>query len=241
MNKITKVCVHHGELNIKDIYISPKGHTDCRICKTISRTKSQEKNIKKTSEFIGPFHLIKKCSVHGEVKNGDVLIRPDGTLFCKLCDRERSKQRRYLKDWETYSERTCARCKTIKPIDEFQDFDKKLTCAYCSICRRECSSNHDIKTRSHLKRKYGITVQDYDRTFKEQNGLCAICFQPETAINGNRYPASTKTIKRLSIDHNHQTGEVRKLLCHACNVTIGTAKENPALLRACAEYLERHN
>jgi hypothetical protein len=48
-------------------------------------------------------------------------------------------------------------------------------------------------------------------------------------------------IHELAVDHNHKTNAVRELLCHACNVLIGYARENPQILRAACEYLERHN
>ena len=65
-----------------------------------------------------------------------------------------------------------------------------------------------------LLEKYGITLKDYDRMFKKQNGLCAICNRPEgRQRNGTRF--------NLSIDHCHNTGQVRKLLCAGCNSKLG--------------------
>jgi hypothetical protein len=46
---------------------------------------------------------------------------------------------------------------------------------------------------------------------------------------------------RLSIDHNHETGEVRELLCGDCNTAIGMAKEDPEILQAMISYLKRWN
>lgn len=86
-----------------------------------------------------------------------------------------------------------------------------------------------IKSRS-LKHYYGITIEDYDRMFEEQEGLCAICELPETRIIRNK-------VASLHVDHNHETGEVRGLLCSRCNVAIGMMKENPSLFVKAAEYL----
>jgi len=77
-----------------------------------------------------------------------------------------------------------------------------------------------------LRHKYGITAEDYDRMLLEQGGRCAIC---RTDKPGRKF---------FAVDHNHQTGAVRKLLCMHCNVAIGYLREDPAIARAAAEYLD---
>jgi len=81
--------------------------------------------------------------------------------------------------------------------------------------------------RYHLIKKYGITEEDYQRMFDEQNGGCAICGGTK-GKNG-----------RLHIDHNHATGKVRGLLCSPCNVAIGMLRENPALFQKAQDYIAR--
>lgn len=85
------------------------------------------------------------------------------------------------------------------------------------------------------KRYYNITSDDYQRMFLEQGGVCDICKKPETA----KSPGTGDT-KWLSVDHNHTTKAVRSLLCSYCNHTIGHASDDPAVLRAAADYLEKH-
>jgi hypothetical protein len=68
---------------------------------------------------------------------------------------------------------------------------------------------------------------DYERTLALQDGKCAICGD----VQGLR--------RRLAMDHDHINGKVRGLLCGRCNVGLGLAGDNPTLLRAMAEYLER--
>jgi hypothetical protein len=80
--------------------------------------------------------------------------------------------------------------------------------------------------RKRLKREYGLTIQMYEDMLTSQNGLCAICQRPPGQI-------------RLAVDHNHMTGAVRGLLCGGCNGMLGTARDNPAILRSGADYLER--
>lgn len=78
-----------------------------------------------------------------------------------------------------------------------------------------------------LRRQYGITLEQYDTKVKMQGGKCAIC-----NLDPGRHP--------LHVDHDHATGKVRDLLCPKCNVLLGLATERVALLRAAADYLERH-
>ncbi len=71
--------------------------------------------------------------------------------------------------------------------------------------------------------------------FAEQGGVCAVCGQPERRRN------SKGGIRRLSVDHDHATGEVRALLCHDCNTALGLLLDSPDLMRLAAAYVERHN
>jgi hypothetical protein len=66
----------------------------------------------------------------------------------------------------------------------------------------------------------------------KQNGVCVVCRQPETkVINGK--------VLKLAVDHDHETGKVRGLLCMACNIAIGYLQNDPLRARSVAEYLER--
>jgi hypothetical protein len=80
-----------------------------------------------------------------------------------------------------------------------------------------------------LKKRFGITPEDYDQLLAAQNNCCAIC----------KSPTSKSRISRFHLDHNHVTGKLRGLLCSHCNVALGMAEENPMLLRAMAEYIEK--
>lgn len=88
---------------------------------------------------------------------------------------------------------------------------------------------------ANLRREFGITLDEYERLATAQNDLCAICGEPETY----RHQKDGRT-KRLAVDHDHETGIVRALLCHACNVAIGYLDEDSALLRRAADYLDSH-
>lgn len=86
-----------------------------------------------------------------------------------------------------------------------------------------------LRRSEHLKKRFGITIDDYDEMLVAQDGRCAICSGPPSG----RY-------KRFHVDHDHVTDEIRALLCHHCNVALGLAEDDPRLLRAMADYLERH-
>ena len=84
--------------------------------------------------------------------------------------------------------------------------------------------------RNNLRIKYGITIERYDAMFVAQSGCCAICKAPQSALS-----------RRLAVDHNHDTGKIRALLCGECNSGLGKFKDNQELLRAAAAYLHSHD
>jgi hypothetical protein len=79
----------------------------------------------------------------------------------------------------------------------------------------------------HYKNRYGITLLQYNEMFDNQNGKCAICDVSQE-----------KQSKRLSVDHCHMTGKIRKLLCDGCNKGLGHFKDKPELLLKAIEYLK---
>lgn len=81
---------------------------------------------------------------------------------------------------------------------------------------------------SMLKWSYGITQEDYDAMVIAQGDRCAICGTIEKGGNSKKY---------WHVDHNHETGRVRGLLCHRCNVAIGFMKENQDTLYMAQVYL----
>ena len=99
---------------------------------------------------------------------------------------------------------------------------------------RPPSTNMSIidKRKSYKLRRYGITLCDYRELNEKQDGLCAICGNKETTRHQNG------DIKGLAVDHCHETGKVRGLLCYRCNTGIGKLMDDPKLLRKAANYLE---
>lgn len=81
----------------------------------------------------------------------------------------------------------------------------------------------------YLLAKYGITSEQWDQMFSDQGGLCAICQRPEE-----------EGVSRLHVDHCHDSGKVRALLCHSCNTGIGHFRDDPEILQNAAAYVESH-
>lgn len=97
------------------------------------------------------------------------------------------------------------------------------------------AANPRMESDRNIKRRFGITREQYDEKLKSQNGGCAICGQKETALNG-----VTGTIKLLAVDHCHTTNKVRALLCGRCNTTLGKVDDNIELLQSMIDYLTKH-
>lgn len=100
---------------------------------------------------------------------------------------------------------------------------------YCSeACRREVFSD------KHYKRKYGVGVKWVQQKLDEQGWKCAICKEFGFKMREDH-------VSGLNLDHDHDTGKPRALLCHNCNRGLGLFQDNPVYLRAAANYVEFHN
>lgn len=95
---------------------------------------------------------------------------------------------------------------------------------------RACSNiwhaNNKDKQREYVLKRYGITSDQYNEILASQCGVCAICGTDNPGGRGS-----------FHVDHCHDTGVIRGLLCHSCNRGIGYLKDNPTLLRAALSYL----
>lgn len=88
--------------------------------------------------------------------------------------------------------------------------------------------NHEKVREAAWRRRYGITREDYNRMFEQQNGQCAICSTTEIGRGHTHF----------HVDHSHTTGKVRGLLCDLCNRGLGYFKDNASLMKKGAKYLE---
>jgi hypothetical protein len=85
--------------------------------------------------------------------------------------------------------------------------------------------------KQQLKRKYNMSLAEYELLYEIQNGRCNICFLS---------PEELKS-KYLVVDHDHKTGRVRGLLCNNCNAALGFVKENTKVLESMILYANKHN
>lgn len=115
--------------------------------------------------------------------------------------------------------------------------DTKKYRSVCQDCRKK-DQEEQYRRQKHqriaykLQKHYGLSYEDYTRFTELQQGVCAICRDPETWTTQWGTPAS------LSVDHDHKAGRVRGLLCNRCNRGLGAARDDPVLLERMAEYLE---
>lgn len=106
---------------------------------------------------------------------------------------------------------------------------------------RWANNNREKRTeqalRSMLWRRFNITLDHYNELAKSQQNKCAIC-NTEPSV---RIDKAGRKINRLCVDHNHQTGKIRGLLCRDCNSALGLFKENKEALYKAVDYLESHD
>lgn len=95
--------------------------------------------------------------------------------------------------------------------------------------------NNFTKMRERsLKIKYNMTLDDYDKLFKNQNEVCDICKNPEGSFDRKG------KLRLLAVDHCHKTGKVRGLLCFGCNASLGKFKDSTEILQNAIDYLKKH-
>ena len=122
----------------------------------------------------------------------------------------------------------CSQCKDIKIINEFGK-DKKNRWGINGICKL-CLKNKKEENGAHLKRNYNLTPEEYNKKLETQNQVCAVCKKLNNPI-----------WRKLSVDHNHETKQIRGLLCNSCNFIIGLAKEDTIILSELIKYLNFWN
>ena len=115
--------------------------------------------------------------------------------------------------------RECSKCGEAKP---FTAFYKKTNGAYGISSRCKVCVKPELRADKY-KSRYGITVSRYDRMFKDCNGVCEICGKDQK--------------ENLVVDHCHDTGKIRGLLCKKCNLLISHSHDNADHLLSAARYL----
>ena len=132
---------------------------------------------------------------------------------------------KFLGDQDPITSKVCTKCKRMRLLSEFslrkRSGEEPRLHSWCRACSTEGSRN------ARLKLKYGMTLAEYDQMAEDQAGVCDICGDPPGAY-------------RLAVDHCHDTGKVRALLCLSCNTALGHLKDDPALFAKAVTYLLKH-
>ena len=198
----------------EECYWKPNGrrHGWCRLCVNSDASARHAQTYSPKPERSG---ICEHCA-------GPFTTKRDGKRFCsrkcgELARGEREKQERLARP-----ARQCQGC-------EADITGRRSDVVWCSDgCAGKRPSRRGAVRRSRLKRLYGLTVEQYDAMLAKQRGRCAIC--------GSTEPKHTN----WSVDHDHVTGQVRGILCSACNTGIGQLQDDPDIVRKALEYIVKH-
>jgi hypothetical protein len=154
----------------------------------------------------------------GEQKSFDEFYRAAGMRDgyrsdCKTCNLA-ARRTRYLEDPRKHIDRV-RRWQRANP-DRYR---AKLQ-DYATSGKKKVSDR-----KSHLKRKYGLTLDEFDELLASQGGVCPICGRPDPD----------------NVDHDHVTGRVRGILCWDCNIALGKFADDIDRFVAAAAYLDQHD
>ena len=164
---------------------------------------------------------MKRCNKCGIEKPLDDFYRAPGMRDghrgdCKVCDLA-AKKKRYLAD----------PAKAVARVKRWQQANPERVNATQRARRAKPEVKRADRAR-HLMTKYGITIEQYDELLAAQGGRCAICRrEPRPDIS-------------LHLDHDHESGRLRGILCFRCNNSLGDLDDDPSLLRAAFRYLESY-
>lgn len=160
--------------------------------------------------------------------------------------RKAHNRERYLVDDKI----RCPSCDQWKVLDEFHKWNKGLYGAsrYCKLCSNEKARRNHVENRAkgtdgwdkhregyrdrYYKKYYGISLQEFEEKFLQQDCKCAIC---EVLLDID------EDSRKAHLDHCHESGKIRGILCVNCNQGIGSMKENIFILNKAIMYLEEHS
>lgn len=198
---------NHGHVSVQKKILTYKGIYG--ILTPMNGIKTKICNMCGVEKSISDYN---NCSAH-----------PDGKMNkCRVCINKYRKEytkRKAVNLPKMNGEKTCTKCGITKPIIDFPP-NKMIRDGRSHFCRK-CTSKQFNAAR--LKRKYGITVQDYNHMLELQGGVCAIC-------GGTNF-------KTFAVDHNHVTGRVRGLLCDNCNRGLGILGDSIKSIQIVLQYL----
>lgn len=129
---------------------------------------------------------------------------------CKLCKKEYDDNyRKEFPERRTKTTRDAWKKRTDNgKLKEWRSTNKEKRNEYLKDWAKK---NPDKVRGQKLRHKYGISLEEYNKILLAQNGVCAVCSATDVGVKGR---------KNLFVDHCHETGKIRGLLCHKCNITV---------------------
>ena len=145
-------------------------------------------------------------------------INDDGELVkrCYRCEKYLNRDKYWKTQWNRKGYKMCKLC------------GKKYASVYYKKNKDSVEYVEGWRER-HLKRKYGISIEQYNKMFYEQGGKCKICGCMKNK-NKRQY--------FMNVDHCHETGKVRGILCSKCNIILGGANDDVSILYKAIEYIK---
>lgn len=137
------------------------------------------------------------------------------------------------------NDKICRKCKEAKPLAMFSKGGKSTPdglAGWCKPCMKSYAADYYKKNTAKMRESarasglrcyFNLSVEDYENMYRAQNGVCAIC--SKLCISG----------RRLAVDHDHATGQIRGLLCYRCNSGLGYFKDSLENLSSAIDYLTR--
>ena len=201
---------------------------ETKICSKCKREKPRNCFSKDTRAADGLQCHCKECQSyeHKKLRERDIERDIPETKKCRDCNKVLPASDFYKN--KVNSDGLAPKCKTCHNASSLEYSRKKPDKARE---RREKWKNdnperHFSAQRKYLLKQYNLTVEEYVDMLEERHQVCQVCGRQE------------RTVRSLPVDHCHQTGVVRGLLCSDCNKMLGMANDDPAILRKLVEYLE---
>lgn len=161
------------------------------------------------------------CSAKGSIKHKNTVVRGEEKKVCSKCSIEKPIKAFRIDKNRLKPRSICRSCDT-KSVVEWRKRNPEKVKQYDKKRHKERDW-----WESHLNYEYGIGSKEYRELFLRQKGRCAIC--------GTTNPKSRH--HRFNVDHCHETGMIRGLLCWECNAALGKFRDDPILLLAALRYL----
>lgn len=178
---------------------------------------------------------VKICKIHGELTIEQT--RKDGNkLRCKECRIETNKKSYDLNRDKRIETSTRWKEKNRERANAWERADRAKNPEKYREREKKYKKRNWAKLSVHESlRKLGLTNEQFILMNEKQQKKCAICGREERRIGRGG------EIARLAIDHCHISGKIRGLLCHACNVALGSFEDNIEIIKSAIQYLEKHS